>query len=73
MNCCLNCNSNDYVCSLKCNHYLCLKCIVDLKEKKCPNCKTYMKNLPLFKVKSIYSEKNNDWATNFDQKFNWGY
>lgn len=32
-----------------------------------------MKDLPLLKVKTIYSDKNSDWGTNFNQKFNWGY
>ena len=65
---CLQCSSKKYVITTQCQHWLCIECLISLKETKCPKCNKELLGLPNKIVTCISNNKQTSyWVDGIDR------
>ena len=74
MECPICLEKDKWITETPCNHKLCISCIIELKENRCPFCrkKKVFNSLPFFikRVSKMFSNNTKTFSTNRESNIN---
>jgi hypothetical protein len=70
MECCI-CYENNNILTTKCNHHICISCIIKLRKIECPYCRKKLDSLPDF-IKNKITNNNLEPVNNEPVNFGGG-